>query len=58
MRVKLSEEKTGAIYPQHKIDLKLVFRFLKDNLCFIRFSVQGKSKVENEMGFALMTVNM
>ncbi|MEC1373097.1 transposase, partial [Heyndrickxia oleronia] len=35
-----------------------VFGFLKDNLRFTRFSVRGKSKVENEMGLALMAVNL
>ncbi|QBK26855.1 hypothetical protein DKZ56_13980 [Ureibacillus thermophilus] len=32
--------------------------FLKANLRFTRFSVRGKSKVENEMGIALMAVNL
>ncbi len=58
VRAKLSEEKTGAIYRQRKIDVEPVFGFLKANLHFARFSVRGKSKVENEMGFALMAVNL
>ena len=58
VRAKLSEEKTGAIYRQRKIDVEPVFGFLKANLRFTRFSVRGKSKVENEMGFALMAVNL
>lgn len=58
VRAKLSEEKTGAIYRQRKIDVEPVFGFLKANLRFTRFSVRGKSKVENEMGLALMAVNM
>jgi transposase len=58
VRAKLSEEKTGAIYRQRKIDVEPVFGFLKANLRFIRFSVRGKSKVENEMGLALMAVNL
>nr|WP_304218233.1 IS1182 family transposase [Fredinandcohnia onubensis] len=58
VRAKLSEEKTGAIYRQRKIDVEPVFGFLKANLHFTRFSVRGKSKVENEMGLALMAVNL
>ena len=58
VRAKLSEEKTGSIYRQRKIDVEPVFGFLKANLRFTRFSVRGKSKVENEMGFALMAVNL
>ncbi|MFD1446774.1 IS5/IS1182 family transposase, partial [Oceanobacillus profundus] len=27
-------------------------------LCFTRFSVRGKGKVENELGFAFMAVNL
>lgn len=55
---KLSEEETGKIYGQRKIDVEPVFGFLKANLGFTRFSVRGKPKVENEMGFALMAVNL
>ncbi|HWJ77168.1 MAG TPA: transposase, partial [Niallia sp.] len=58
VRAKLSEEKTSAIYRKRKIDVEPVFGFLKANLRFNRFSVRGKSKVENEMGFALMAVNL
>lgn len=58
VRTKLSEENTGAIYRQRKIDVEPVFGFLKANLRFTRFSVRGKSKVENEMGLALMAVNL
>lgn len=58
VRSKLSEEKTGTIYLKRKIDVEPVFGFLKANLRFTRFSVRGKSKVENEMGFALMAVNL
>ncbi|NAZ10802.1 IS5/IS1182 family transposase, partial [Agaribacter marinus] len=35
-----------------------VFGFLKANLRFTRMSVRGKSKVENELGFAFMAVNL
>lgn len=31
---------------------------MKANLSFIRFSVRGKSKVENELGFSLMVINL
>jgi len=42
IREKLSEEKTGAIYRQRKIDVEPIFGFLKANLGFTRFSVRGK----------------
>lgn len=58
VRAKLSEEKTSTIYRKRKIDVEPVFGFLKANLRFTRFSVRGKSKVENEMGLALMAVNL
>lgn len=58
VRSKLSEEKLGSIYRKRKTDVEPVFGFLKANLCFTRFSVRGTSKVENEMGFALMAVNL
>ncbi|WP_231630248.1 transposase [Lysinibacillus sp. ZYM-1] len=35
-----------------------VFGLLKDNLRFTRFSVRGKWKVKNEVGLALMVVNL
>jgi len=53
----LSEEKTGEIYRQRKIDVDPVFGFLKANLGFARLSVRGKRKVEHEIGLALMAVN-
>ena len=58
VRAKLSEEETNSIYRKRKIDVEPVFGFLKANLHFTRFSVRGKSKVENEMGLALMAVNI
>lgn len=58
VRAKLSEEKTSSIYRKRKVDVEPVFGFLKANLRFTRFSVRGKSKVENEMGLALMAVNL
>jgi hypothetical protein len=58
VKAKLSEEKTSSIYRQRKIDVEPVFGFLKANLRFTRFSLRGKSKVENEIGIALMAVNL
>ena len=58
IKEKLSEEKTSSIYRQRKIDVEPFFGFLKANLRFTRFSVRGKSKAENEMGLALMAVNL
>lgn len=58
VRTKLSEEKTGSIYRQLKIDTEPVFEFLKANLHFTRFSVKGKSRVENKIGLTLMVVNL
>src|SRR5699024_12111517 len=58
IRTKLSEEETGDIYKKRKIDVEPVFGFLKANLSFSRFSVRGKSKVENELAFSLMEVNL
>ncbi|GEN30163.1 hypothetical protein CQU01_04010 [Cerasibacillus quisquiliarum] len=58
IRTKLSEEGTGDIYKKRKIDVEPVFGFLKANLSFTRLSVRGKSKVENELAFALMAVNL
>ncbi|MFC5560120.1 IS1182 family transposase [Ureibacillus thermophilus] len=58
VRAKLSEEKAGSIFRQRKMAVEPVFGFLKANLRFTRFSVRGKSKVENEMGIALMAVNL
>src|SRR5699024_5365562 len=58
IRTQLSKEETGAIYGKRKIDVEPVFGFLKANLCFTRMSVRGKEKVENEIGFAFMAVNL
>src|SRR5690625_4288155 len=58
VREKLSNEETGEIYGKRKIDVEQVFGFLKANLGFTRMSVRGKSNVHNEMGFALMEVNI
>lgn len=58
VRAKLSEEETGAIYRQRKIDVEPVFGFLKANLGFTRFNLRGKWKVEHDIGLALMAVNL
>lgn len=58
IREQLSNKETGEIYGKRKIDVEPVFGFLKANLCFTRFSVRGKGKVENELGFAFMAVNL
>lgn len=55
---KMLSEETGSIYRRRKIDVEPVFGFLKANLGFSRFSLRGKSKIENEIGFALMAVNL
>ncbi|GAA0335771.1 IS1182-like element ISSep1 family transposase [Bacillus carboniphilus] len=54
----LSEKKTGEIYGKRKTDVEPVFGFLKANLGFTRMSVRGKERVKNELGFALMAVNI
>ena len=58
VRHKLSEPETAAIYRQRKSDVEPVFGFLKAVLGFTRFSVRGKPKVKNEIGLALMAVNL
>src|SRR5699024_10577220 len=46
------------VYGKRKIDVEPVFGFLKANLGFTRMSVRGKPEVHNEIGFALMAVNL
>ena len=58
VRAKLSEEETGAIYRQRKVDVEPVFGFLKANLGFTRFNLRSKWKVEHDIGLALMAVNL
>lgn len=58
MGEQLSDEEMGKLYGKHKIDVEPFFGFLKANLGCTRFSVRGKTKVENELGFALMAVNL
>ncbi|WDF83801.1 transposase [Lacticaseibacillus pabuli] len=40
------------------MDVESVFGHLKAYLHFTRFTVRGNSKVEKQMGFALMAMNM
>ncbi len=54
----LSDEETGEIYGKRKVDVEPTFGFLKANLRFTRMSVRGKKQVKNEIGFALMAVNL
>ena len=58
VREKLSEEETGGIYRQRKIDVEPVFGFLKANLGFTRFNLRSQWKVEHDIGLALMAVNL
>src|SRR5699024_10986910 len=54
----LSEKETGEIYGKRKIEVEPAFGFLKANLSFTRMSVRGNEKVENELGFAFMAINL
>jgi len=58
VREKLSDKKTGEIYRKRKIDVEPFFGFLKANLGFTRLSLRGQSKAHNELGFALLAVNL
>lgn len=63
MRLNASENeafrrKNGRHLRQRKINVELVFGFLKANLHVTRFSVQGKLRVENEVGLPFMAVNL
>ncbi|WP_227995271.1 transposase, partial [Oceanobacillus sp. CFH 90083] len=58
IREQLSDKEMGKLYGKRKIDVEPFFGFLKANLGFTRFSVRGKPKVDNELGFALMAVNL
>ena len=54
----LSDPKTKHIYQKRKIDVESTFGNLKANLGFQRLSVRTQSKVECELGIALMAVNI
>lgn len=58
MKRMLSEPETGDLYRQRKIDVEPVFGHLKAILGFTRMSVRGKDKVRNELGIALMAINL
>lgn len=58
VRTKLSDEETGSIYRRRKTDVEPAFGFLKANLGFTRASVRTRPKVENDIGLALMAVNL
>ena len=58
VRELLADDVTGTIYRQRKIDVEPAFGNLKANLAFNRFSVRGKEKVTQELGFALMALNL
>ncbi|MBU5594828.1 transposase [Amphibacillus sp. MSJ-3] len=55
---KKHKEKTGETYGQGKIDVEPFFGFLKANLGFARLFLRDKSKVDNELGFVLLAVNL
>ncbi|MBC1496760.1 transposase, partial [Listeria welshimeri] len=55
---RLKDTDTKKIYAQRKIDVEPAFGYLKASLHFTRLSVRGKEKVKNELGFALMAVNL
>lgn len=55
---KLSNERTKEIYKQRKVDVEPVFGNLKANLGVTRFHVRGHHQVTNEIGFALMALNL
>ncbi len=54
----LSEENTGILYRQRKIDVEPAFGHLKACLGFTRFSVRGKQQTHNKIGFTLMAGNL
>src|SRR5699024_3118221 len=49
---------TRQSYGKRKIDREPIFGFLKAYLGFARFSVSSKQKVVQELGLALMAVNL
>lgn len=54
----LCKDQTSALYKKRKTDVEPAFGFLKASLGFTRMSLRGKKKVQNELGFALMAVNL
>ncbi|EAC8473806.1 transposase [Listeria monocytogenes] len=53
---RLKGAETKQNYARRKIDVESAFGYLKASLHFTRLSVRGKEKVENELGFSLLTV--
>ncbi|EZH64189.1 hypothetical protein DH09_00175 (plasmid) [Bacillaceae bacterium JMAK1] len=58
IRQLLSDEKTGELYGQRKVDAEPVFGNLKANLGFTRLSVRGDARARNELGFAFLALNI
>ena len=56
--MKFSNKETDEIYGKRKIDVESFFGFLKTNLGFNRRSVRANLNVYNEIGFALIAVNI
>ena len=54
----LSSPEGRRRYAQRKIDVETTFGNLKANLGFPRMSVRGNDQVRNELGIALMAVNL
>ena len=54
----LSSPEGRRRYAQRKIDVETTFGNLKANLGFTRMSVRGNDQVRNELGIALMAVNL
>ena len=54
----LSSPEGRRRYAQRKIDVETTFGNLKANLVFTRMSVRGNTPVRNELGIALMAVNL
>ncbi|MBC1488177.1 transposase [Listeria sp. FSL L7-1485] len=58
MDKRLKDAKTKKIYAQRKVDMEPAFGDLKASLRFTHLSVRGREKVKNELGFALLAVNL
>ncbi|SFK69163.1 Transposase DDE domain-containing protein, partial [Marinilactibacillus piezotolerans] len=58
IREKLSSEEGTQFYGKRKIDVEPTFGQVKANLRFTRFSVRGKSNVENETNLIFMANNL
>ena len=54
----LSSPEGRRRYAHRKIDVETTFGNLKANLGFTRMSVRGNDQVRNELGIALMAVNL